>query len=59
MAVLDIFPEIAEAMIERDWEIMSHGLFNTRFLFGLSRDEEGELIRGQRSKPSGATPDAA
>jgi peptidoglycan/xylan/chitin deacetylase (PgdA/CDA1 family) len=44
MAVLDLLPEIADAMIERDWEIMSHGLFNTRFLFGMSVEEERALI---------------
>jgi peptidoglycan/xylan/chitin deacetylase (PgdA/CDA1 family) len=44
MAVLDLLPEITDAMVARDWEIMSHGLFNTRFLFGLSVEEERELI---------------
>ena len=40
MAVLDHFPEIRDAMVERDWEFMSHGIYNTRFLFGLSEEEE-------------------
>jgi allantoinase len=44
VAVLDHFPEICDAMVDRDWELMSHGLFNTRFLFGLEPDEERELI---------------
>jgi peptidoglycan/xylan/chitin deacetylase (PgdA/CDA1 family) len=44
VAVLDHFPELRDAMVERDWELMSHGLFNTRFLFGLEPDEERELI---------------
>lgn len=45
VAVLDHFPELCEAMVERDWELMSHGIFNTRFLFGLTEEEERELIR--------------
>jgi peptidoglycan/xylan/chitin deacetylase (PgdA/CDA1 family) len=45
MAVLDIHPEIGEAMATRDWEMMSHGVFNTQFLFGLSREQERELIQ--------------
>jgi allantoinase len=40
LAVLEIFPEISEAMLERSWSIFSHGLYNTRFLFGMSPDEE-------------------
>lgn len=39
-AVLDHYPELAEAMIERDWEFMSHGLYNTRYLWGMSRENE-------------------
>jgi allantoinase len=45
MAVLDLHPQIAEAMVTRDWELMSHGLFNTHYLCGMSIDEERELIR--------------
>ena len=45
MAVLDLLPEIRDAMVERGWELMSHGLFNTRFLFGLTVEEERSLIR--------------
>jgi allantoinase len=44
IAVLDLLPEVAEAMVSRDWELMSHGLFNTRYLFGLSIDEERAQI---------------
>jgi peptidoglycan/xylan/chitin deacetylase (PgdA/CDA1 family) len=44
MAVLDILPEVTEAMVSRNWEIMSHGVFNTQYLFGLSVEEERALI---------------
>lgn len=40
VAVLDHFPEIGEAMARRGWSFMSHGIYNTRFLFGMSEDEE-------------------
>ncbi|MCH7712309.1 MAG: polysaccharide deacetylase family protein [Chloroflexi bacterium] len=45
MAVLEQFPEIAEAMIQRDWDFMSHGIYNTRFLNTYSEDQEREFYR--------------
>jgi peptidoglycan/xylan/chitin deacetylase (PgdA/CDA1 family) len=44
LAVLDHFPEIGAAMVARDWDYMSHGLYNTRFLFGMTPDEERALV---------------
>lgn len=44
MAVLDMYPAIAEAMLERRWELMSHGLYNTRYHWGMSEDEERAAI---------------
>ena len=44
MAVLDMYPDLAQAMIERRWEFMSHGLFNTRYHWNMSEDEEREAI---------------
>ncbi len=44
MAVLDMYPDIAEAMLKRDWELMSHGLYNTRYHWGYSEDEERAAI---------------
>ncbi|HET6507973.1 MAG TPA: polysaccharide deacetylase family protein [Baekduia sp.] len=43
VAVLEHFPEIREAMVERGWELMSHGLYNTRYLYGLSEAQERAL----------------
>lgn len=40
VAVLDHYPEIATAMLERSWDLMSHGLYNTRYLTGMDREEE-------------------
>ncbi|MFC7408071.1 MULTISPECIES: polysaccharide deacetylase family protein [Hydrogenophaga] len=44
MAVLDMYPDIAEAMLARRWEFMSHGLYNTRYHWGMSEDEERAAI---------------
>jgi allantoinase len=40
MAVLEHFPEILGAMEARNWEYMSHGIYNTRYHWNFSRDEE-------------------
>ena len=44
-AVLEHFPEIRDAMVERDYDYMSHGIYNTRYLNGMSEDEEREFYR--------------
>jgi peptidoglycan/xylan/chitin deacetylase (PgdA/CDA1 family) len=44
VGVLDLYPEIASAIRERGWDLMSHGLYNTRELTGLSLDEERALL---------------
>lgn len=44
VAVLQHEPRVAEAMASRPWEFMSHGLYNTRELTGLGRDEERALL---------------
>ncbi len=45
VAVLEHYPQIARAMIDRNWEFMSHGLYNTRYLTGLAEEEEWALLR--------------
>ncbi len=44
MAVLNMYPDIAEAMMARNWEFMSHGLYNTRYHWGLDEDAERAAI---------------
>ena len=36
-------PEILALCKERAWEFFTHGIYNTRFLFGMSEDEEREF----------------
>jgi allantoinase len=43
-AVLQMYPQIAQAMLERSWELMSHGLYNTRYHWNLSEDKERAAI---------------
>jgi len=45
MAVLEHYPEIGEAMVERNWDFMSHGIYNTRYLNTLTEEEEREFYR--------------
>ena len=40
LAVMDHFPEIRDAMLEHNWALMSHGIYNTQYLFGMSEEEE-------------------
>ena len=45
LAVLEHFPEVGEAMVQRDWDFMSHGIYNTRYLHSYSEEQEREFYR--------------
>ena len=45
LAVLEHYPEIAEAMVQRGWDFMSHGIYNTRYLYTYSEAQEREFYR--------------
>lgn len=45
VAVLDHYPEIGRAMADRGWELFSHGVYNTRYQYAMTPDQERELIR--------------
>ena len=45
MAVLEHFPEIGEAMVQRNWDFMSHGIYNTRYLNHYTEEQEREFYR--------------
>ena len=42
------YPRIIQAMIDLDWELMGHGLTNSKVLSGLEIDAERELILATR-----------
>ena len=44
VAVCEHHPEIIEAMVKRDWELMSHGIYNTRYTYAMSEAQEREMI---------------
>ena len=44
-AVLQHFPEICDAMVERDWDFMSHGIYNTRYIISYNEEQEREFYR--------------
>lgn len=45
LALLDHFPEIASLIRERGWAVMSHGIYNTRFLYGMDEAQERAFYR--------------
>ncbi len=44
-ALCDHHPEIIAMCAERDWEFFSHGIYNTRYTYGLSEEQEREMIQ--------------
>lgn len=44
IAILERFPDLLEEFESRRWDAACHGLYNTRYLWGMSREEELEHI---------------
>ncbi len=45
VAAFEHYPEILAACERRGWDYMGHGLYNTRYVWGLPEDEERAMIR--------------
>lgn len=43
-ALCEHHPEIIAMCRERDWEFFSHGIYNTRYTYGMSEAQEREMI---------------
>ena len=43
-ALCDHHPEIIEMCRERDWEFFSHGIYNTRYSYGMDEAQERSVI---------------
>jgi allantoinase len=43
-AVLEHYPDVSAAMQERDFEFMSHGMYNTRVVVDMDEQEEREFL---------------
>jgi allantoinase len=48
VAVCDHYPEIIERCCELGWELFSHGTYNTRYFYGMSEEQQREVIRENR-----------
>ena len=44
-ALCDHHPEIIKQCRDLDWEFFSHGIYNTRYTYGMTEDQEHEMIR--------------
>lgn len=49
MAVLQHYPQILEAMENRGWEYMSHGIYNTRYHWDFTEEEERAAMLESRA----------
>src|SRR5262249_6143618 len=45
VALCDHHPEIVEAARVAGWEFLSHGIYNSRYLYGMSEAQEREVIQ--------------
>ena len=45
IGVLEHFPDIAEAMLKRNWAFVNHGFYNTRYITGFSEEQEREFFQ--------------
>lgn len=44
VALLEHHPEIIKACADRGWEFYSHGIYNTRYTYGMSPEQERQII---------------
>jgi allantoinase len=45
LALFEHFPELLDECEARRWDYLCHGIYNTRYLFGMPIDEEIALVR--------------
>ncbi|MBI1186212.1 MAG: polysaccharide deacetylase family protein [Alphaproteobacteria bacterium] len=54
-ALIDHHPEIIEACVARRWEFFSHGIYNTRYSYGMSEAQERAMIEDSIASVEKAT----
>ncbi|WP_091737568.1 polysaccharide deacetylase family protein [Phenylobacterium immobile] len=54
-ALIDHHPEIIEACVQRNWEFFSHGIYNTRYSFGMDEAQERAMITDSINSIQAAT----
>ncbi|SFC62876.1 polysaccharide deacetylase family protein [Tropicimonas isoalkanivorans] len=60
VALCDHLPGIIDRCCELEWELFSHGIYNTRYLYDMTEDQQREVIRDARDtikRASGQTLD--
>ncbi len=55
VALIDHHPEIIEACVERNWEFFSHGIYNTRYCYGMDEAQERAIIEDSIASVKAAT----
>lgn len=45
VALLDHHPEIVEACKQRNWEFFSHGIYNTRYSYAATEEQERKILQ--------------
>jgi peptidoglycan/xylan/chitin deacetylase (PgdA/CDA1 family) len=45
LALFEHFPELLQECETRHWDYLCHGIYNTRYLFGMPEDEEAALVK--------------
>jgi allantoinase len=55
VALIDHHPEIIKACVERDWEFFSHGIYNTRYCYGMDEAQERAIIEDSIASVEKAT----
>ena len=55
VAMCDHCPEIIEACNQRGWEFFSHGIYNTRFSYGMSDEQERAVLEDSIKTVEAAT----
>ncbi|MEE3072064.1 MAG: polysaccharide deacetylase family protein [Pseudomonadota bacterium] len=48
VTVCDHFPQIARQMTDMGWELFSHGLYNTRYFYGMPLEDQRAVIRNSK-----------
>jgi peptidoglycan/xylan/chitin deacetylase (PgdA/CDA1 family) len=55
IGLIDHHPDIIEACAARDWEFFSHGIYNTRFSYGMDEAQERAVIEDSIRSVEAAT----
>lgn len=44
-AVCDHLPDVVQACLDRDWELFAHGIYNTRWIYGMDQQQIRAMIK--------------